>query len=175
MTRSSFILSNLLILLFVASCSRTASVNPANESVPPAGPGVSSEKLVKAAVQPVEMPVNGSAEATVQVTVQNGYHINANPASYPYLIPTELTIPETEGVSVNYTYYPNPLIKKFSFAEEPLRVYEGETPIRVALQAAETAAKGQRSLAATLRIQACDDQVCYPPGSIAVAIPVLIK
>jgi hypothetical protein len=45
----------------------------------------------------------------------------------------------------------------------------------VAFEAAPTAKKGQQSIPAKLRIQACDDQVCYPPGSIDIAIPVTVK
>ena len=157
-----------------AACSK----QPAGEvgkSATPAAQRVSSETLVKADPQPMELPAAGSGDAIVKVTVQKGYHINANPASFPYLKPTEVDIPDIEDISLNYIYYPNPLVKKFSFAEQPLRVYEGETPIRVSFLAAKNAVKGQRSIAGTLRIQACDDQVCYPPGSIAIAIPVLVK
>ncbi len=174
MQRSTIVLVTLLILPALAACSKP----PAGESSKPATPAgqrISSETLVKAVAQPVELPVDGSADVIVNVTVQDGYHINANPASFPYLKATELDIPDTEDISVNYTYYPSPLVKKFSFADQPLRVYEGETPIRVSFLAAKTAVKGQRSVAGTLRIQACDDQVCYPPGSIAIAIPVLVK
>jgi hypothetical protein len=172
-------ISFLLLMLMLTACSRSSQNSPGESATKsatsPEGAKISSETLVKASAQPVEIPADGSAEAIVRVTVQNGYHINANPPTYPYLKATELDIPETKDISVNYTYYPNPLVKKFSFAEMPLRVYEGETALRVSLQAAKTAVKGEQSLSGTLRIQACDDQVCYPPGSIAVAIPVLIK
>lgn len=173
MKQSTIVLLTLILLALTACSKRPA--DDSSKSATPAGQRISSETLVKAEAQPVDLATDGSADAIVKVTVQNGYHINANPASFPYLIATELDIPESEDIAVNYTYYPNPLVKKFSFADQPLRVYEGETPIRASLLAAKTAAKGQRSLAASLRIQACDDQVCYPPGSIAVAIPVLVK
>ena len=174
MKQSTIVLLTLILLALTACSKRPA--DDSTKSAAPAGRRISSETLVKAEAQPVELAADGSADAIVKVTVQNGYHINANPASFPYLVATELEIPESEDIAVNYTYYPNPLVKKFSFSpDQPLRVYEGETPIRASLLAAKTAAKGQRSLAATLRIQACDDQVCYPPGSIAVAIPVLVK
>jgi hypothetical protein len=175
MRQSTIVLLTLLILPALAACSKTPTDDP-SKSATPAAQRISSETLVKAEAQPVELPADGSADVIVKVTVQNGYHINANPASFPYLKATELEIPDTEDISVNYTYYPNPLLKKFSFAkDQPLRVYEGETPITVSLLATKTAVKGQRSVNGTLRIQACDDQVCYPPGSIAVAIPVLVK
>ena len=136
---------------------------------------ITSQSVVKVAVQGAEIPVGGFADAIVRVTVQSGYHINSNPPSYPYLKATELDMADTNEVSLNSVFYPQPMVKKFAFAEEPLKVYEGETSLTVSLQAVKTAKKGQQSLPAKLRIQACDDQVCYPPGSIDVAIPVLIK
>ncbi len=173
MTRSTFVLM-IFVVLLTASCSKISVVSPG--TAPTASSKLSSETLVTASAQTAEIPANGSADAIVKVKVQDGYHINGNPASFPYLIATEIEIPESDGVSVNYIYYPNPLVKKFSFSpDEPLRVYEGETELKVALEAAETATKGQRSMAGTLRIQACDDQVCYPPGTIAIEIPVLVK
>jgi hypothetical protein len=130
---------------------------------------------VKVAVQGIEVPAGGIADAIVRVTIQSGYHINSNPPTYPYLKATELDVADTDEISLNSIFYPKPLVKKFAFADKPLHVYEGETPLTVALEAAPTAQKGQQSIPAKLRIQACDDQVCYPPGSIDVVIPVLIK
>jgi hypothetical protein len=66
-------------------------------------------------------------------------------------------------------------VKKFAFAEQPLRVYEGETQLKVMLNADKSAPKGPRNLPAKLNVQACDDKLCYPPGSIDVVIPVTIK
>jgi hypothetical protein len=147
----------------------------ASSPTPAAVPKTTSESVVKVAVQSVEIPAGGIADAMVRVTVQSGYHINSNPPTYPYLIATELDMADTDEISLHSVFYPKPLVKKFAFAEKPLHIYEGETPLSVALQAAPTANKGQHSIPAKLRIQACDEQVCYPPGSIDVVIPVLIK
>ncbi len=170
--------ASLFLAIGLTSCSRTAQ-QPANQSFTsgqsPAPAKISSESVVTATAAPVTVPAGGSAQATVKVTVQKGYHVNANPPTYPYLKATELELPDSDDLSVDYIYYPNPLSKKFSFAEKPLLVYEGETPVTVSLNATPTAKKGERSISATLRIQACDDQVCYPPGSISVALPVTIK
>jgi hypothetical protein len=125
--------------------------------------------------QPVEIPAGGSAEAVVRVNVQSGYHINANPPTYPYLKATALEIPSGEGVSVAFITYPKALDKTFPFAEKPLAVYEGTTELKATLKADKAAKPGERSLPAHLRIQACDDQVCYQPGTLELAIPVNVK
>ncbi len=161
-----------------SACSKGQNPNggrAASSPTPAAVPKTTSESVVKVAVQGIEVPAGGIADAIVRVTIQSGYHINSNPPTYPYLKATELDVADTDEISLNSIFYPKPLVKKFAFADKPLHVYEGETPLTVALEAAPTAQKGQQSIPAKLRIQACDDQVCYPPGSIDVVIPVLIK
>lgn len=111
----------------------------------------------------------------VSVSVQNGYHINANPATYSYLKATELSVQTGDGVSVGLISYPTPITKKFSFAEKLLAVYEDDATIKVTLNAESSTLKGERGLPATLNVQACDNQVCYPPGVIDFFLPVLIK
>jgi len=163
----------LTMLLASAACSR-----PAPDSAIPAGSPaqkITSEGVVKAAAERVELPAGGSAEATVRMTIQSGYHVNANPPTFPYLKATALEISPSDGLSVAFIIYPKALDKKFAFAEQPLAVYEGDTELKATLKSDKTAKKGERSIPARLRIQACDDQVCYPPGTIDLAIPVNVK
>ena len=181
MFRSGLILINIWMVLGLTACSRSNQNSPgasssSTESASPAQvPKITSESVVKVAVQGAEIPVGGFGKAIVRVTVKSGYHINSNPPTFPYLKATELEMADTDEISLNSVFYPKALVKKFAFSDEPLHVYEGETPLTVALGAAKTAKKGQQSIPAKLRIQACDDQICYPPGSIEVVIPVLIK
>jgi hypothetical protein len=175
MLLSRVILINVLIGLALTGCSRFNQNSPGASASPAAAPKVTSESVVKVAVKGAEIPAGGISDAIVRVTVQSGYHINSNPPTFPYLKATELDMADTDEISLNSVIYPKALVKKFAFSDKPLNVYEGETPLTVSLEAAKTAKKGQRSIPAKLRIQACDNQVCYPPGSIEVVIPVLIK
>ena len=76
-----------------------------------------------------------SGELLVPIQITSGYHVNANPPSYPYLKATELELQPVEGISVEFITYPDPLTRKFSFAENPLAVYEGETTLKARLKA----------------------------------------
>lgn len=136
---------------------------------------IASENVVKVAVQPAEVVAGSSGEAIVRLKIDPGYHVNANPPTYPYLIATKLEIAPAGGVSASSIAYPSPVSRQFPFAEKPLDVYEGEAVIKPTLTAAKSASKGEQSISAILRIQACDDQVCYPPGTIDLKIPVTIK
>ena len=183
MTRSTQLTIPCLLLLFVTiDCSKPVQ-NSTSESptAPAATPPLVEDKrvasvdVVKAAPQPVEIAAGSSGEATVRLTIKGGYHINANPPTYPYLIATALEISPADGFSVGSVIYPRPLSRKFVFAEKPLAVYEGETEVKARLKADKSAKLGQQSLSAKLRIQACDEQVCYPPGTLDLVIPVSIK
>lgn len=176
MTRSNqILLVCLLTLLLGAACSKTASNSAPEVAASPAAQKVTSESVVKTSVQRVEISAGSSGEATVRLIIQSGYHVNANPPTYPYLRATALEISPADGVSVAFVSYPRGVDKKVAFAEKALAVYEGETDLKATLKTDKAAKKGERSIPARLRIQACDDQVCYPPGMLELAIPVNIN
>jgi len=169
-----------LIVVALSACSQNATTTPASANAPSASPATpvasNSTKYVKVgALNNVQITAGGSGEAVVHVQIQSGYHTNANPPTDKYLKPTEVIVTPSNGISVGFITYPNPTTKKFSFADHPLSVYEGDAAIKVTLKASPAATQGTHSLAATLNVQACDDQVCYPPGSIDLSIPVTIK
>jgi hypothetical protein len=177
-TRGIFLISLLSLLLALAGC--TPATKPGSESFG-LRPSVAEDKriasadVVKVNAQPIEIPVGSSGEGTLRLTIQSGYHVNANPPTYPYLIATDLQIDSAEGISTGPVKYPAALTRQFPFAEKPLAVYEGETELKTMIRPDKSATPGPRSLSAKLRVQACDDQVCYPPGTINLSIPVTIK
>jgi hypothetical protein len=138
-------------------------------------PEVTSTGVVKVTPQQISLAKGESGEAVVRLKIDDGYHVNANPPSFSYLIATQLDLSPAAGISVDFITYPNALTKKFSFSEQPLAVYEGETDLKVRLSAAKTAEPGVHNLSAKLRVQACDDQVCYAPGTMDLTVPVSIK
>lgn len=180
MTRSIAGLIICSLLLIISSACSAPPSNPISGSpnapaVSPTAQGITSESVVKVAAQPVEISAGGSADAIVRVTIQSGYHVNANPPTYSYLRATILDISPADGVSVGAVAYPKALTKKLAFAEKPLDIYEGEIELKATVKVDKAAKTSERSLSAKLRIQACDDQVCYAPGTLELAIPVFIK
>jgi DsbC/DsbD-like thiol-disulfide interchange protein len=161
-----------MLMLLFAACSRI-SINQ-NDGASSGGQA-SSESVVLFSAEPVEIAANTSTEAVVHVKVKDGYHVNANPPTYSYLKPIELELKPGNGFSVGFITYPDPTVKKFPFADKPLSIYEGDTALKILLKADAAASKGSSNLAGKLKVQACDDQVCYPPGEISIAIPVIVK
>src|SRR6185295_5231888 len=152
MTQSTRTLLVCLVMLFVAACSKTPSNStPEPASTPAASPAaqrITSESVTKAAAQRVEISAGGSAETIVRLTIQSGYHVNANPPTYPYLKATVLEISPADGLSLASVSYPKAVDKKFAFAEKSLAVYEGETELKATLKADKAAKKGGRSIPA---------------------------
>jgi len=131
--------------------------------------------VVKAVPREATLAKGESGDTLVRLLITNGYHVNANPPSQPYLKPTEIELKPQEGISVEFITYPDPLERTFAFSETPLKVYEGETDLKLRLKADKSATPGKHNLSAKLRVQACDDKVCYAPGAIDVIVPVNVK
>ncbi len=131
--------------------------------------------LVRAEAQGVELAAGGSGEASVRLTIAEGYHITANPATLSYQIPTQVSVEPGEGITAGQPVYPPSLVRKFAFEPQPFAVYEKEAVVKLPLRVESSAPKGTRQLRLKLRVQACDDQSCYPPRNINTSIPVTVK
>jgi DsbC/DsbD-like thiol-disulfide interchange protein len=181
MTRTKFILAFCLSAVFLPACSSTETSNSgANASSGNSGQIQTSSEaapadVVRVDVPAVEVKAGGSAEAAVKLTIAQGYHINANPPTFSYLKATELTVEPGEGVTPGKPTYPASVTRTFAFSKEPLAVYEGETAIKLPLTAAADAKKGAQTLKGRLRIQACDEEKCFPPRTMDAPIPVTVK
>ena len=167
----------MIACLYLAACSRSPESNtpPAGSNESTEGRRIASADVVKVLPEEVTVEPGGTADARVRLTVDKGFHVNANPPSFSYLKATELEVKPDAGISISFIKYPDPLTRSFEFAEKPIAVYEGETQITVRLKADQTAKPGRTNLAATLRVQACDEKVCYAPGTKEVSIPVVVQ
>jgi len=170
---SVFVISVIAItLLFLAGCSK-----PATNSGP--APSQPSQREVRSSADVVSFGGTGTAmsgdnngEALVMLNIESGYHVNANPATYPYLIATEVTADKVEGIEVGKAAYPPAKKQKFEFADEPLAVYEGQVEVRLPIK---VASKGSRALPLNVRVQACDHEKCFPPASLKTNVSVEVK
>lgn len=161
----------LLLCVLVAACAKAPTNTTDNEP-----PQINSVDVVKVMPQEATLAPGDSGDALVRLQIKDGYHVNANPPSQSYLKATEIELKPADGISVEFITYPDPLMRNFSFSEgTPLKVYAGETNLKVRLKADKSAKAGKHNLSATLRVQACDDKVCYAPGAMDLTVPVNVK
>lgn len=130
---------------------------------------------VTASVEEVKLASGGAGEAAVRLDIASGYHVNANPASDKFYLPTELRAEAQEGITPGKPVYPASVTRKLSFSEKPLAVYEGQALIKLPLRADKSATQGRHTFRAKIRVQPCNDQGCLPPREIDAAIPMTVS
>jgi uncharacterized protein len=101
----------------------------------------------------------------VELVILRGWHVNANPATYPYLIPTGLSV---EGATPLRMSYPRPARFAPRFVPAAIDVYKGRVTIEADFQKGTLARRDGQE--ARLTVQACSDTVCLPPDTIAIPI-----
>ena len=99
----------------------------------------------------------------VKASLEPGWHVNSHRPSEDYLIATSVKVDAGPGVRAGEANYPEGVLKKFSFAEKPLSVYEGAFSVSVPL----TFEGGEPSeIAGAVEYQACNDTQCLAPASV---------
>src|SRR5207249_6182019 len=136
-----------LAILFVG-CSK--SKGPPASSSPNSKEVSSSDQVVKAYTHFIP---TASQPGSVELVISKGFHVNANPATFPYLIATEVQPGKTDGITVaDKLTYPPPKMESFPFADQPLAVYEGSVTIPIPITPAP-GARGQRTIPFKIRVQ----------------------
>ncbi|HET9767557.1 MAG TPA: protein-disulfide reductase DsbD domain-containing protein, partial [Thermoanaerobaculia bacterium] len=97
------------------------------------------------------------------VRIEDGWHVNSHQPTYEYLIPTTVEVALPKGWEAPRLTYPQPEIARFTFAEEPLSVFQGEVPVVAAFRVPPAQSAGEVPLLVTVTYQACNDTQCLPP------------
>ena len=141
------------------------------EEAGPSGAGFDGEPKVVAWLSVVAGPREGSFNATVSISIEDGWHINGNTTSVPGLVPTALTFNADIPIESVAVSYPPAETMRFAFADAPLAVYRGDVRLSARIEVDPgTLAEGMR-LYATLYYQPCDDAVCLEPAEITMSVP----
>lgn len=118
------------------------------------------------------IPAGSSAKVAVLLNLAEGWHVNSNQPSLDFLIGTELTFEERDDLVASGIQYPPSKLYSFDFAEDEVDVFEGESPIFVTLYASEDLQAGSYDFEGSLRIQACDNEICLAPTNVPVSFSV---
>lgn len=106
--------------------------------------------------------------AAVELEISEGWHINANPASSSWLVPTSLTVNADVPLEVLGVEYPAAQQHYLASQEDTLAVYAGRATLLARLRLAPEAAPTARGpLRLLIQYQACDAVRCLPPAQIA--------
>jgi thiol:disulfide interchange protein DsbD len=113
-----------------------------------------------------------TVQAAVVVDIPRGFHINANKLIGKIGVPTTLKIEAPGGIKIGAINYPRPLVRKLKFSDGQLALYEDRVVIRFNVTIPANQEMGVSELRARLRYQSCDDEVCFPPTTREIKMPI---
>ncbi len=144
-----------------------AKVAAAQAGAAAAGEGAAAPADSRSYVQVSARVRRGAAgdEIAVRLRIAPGFHVNANPATHDFLVPTRVRF---ERFAPTRIAYPEAKIFRPAFASGGIAVYEGEIEI-VAHAPAGALARG-RTRAGRVEVQACDEQLCFAPATLPFAV-----
>jgi len=123
----------------------------------------------------VKVKRGAAATVTLKVSLPAGFHANSNTPTEAYLIP--LTLKWTAGpLQAGVTSYPKPLLEQYAFtAGKPISVVAGAFDLVTKFQVPAATAPGPAAQTGTLRYQACNDRMCFPPKTVNVSVTVSVE
>lgn len=135
------------------------------------------EKPLKVKVYPYynKLPRGGKCLVAIELQIQRGWHINANPANPDFLVPTKVEVKTKQKVKLSKLKYPKHHELEVDGFDDPYHVYDGKVIVYGLLEIdnAETADFAQ--LEFLVSFQGCNSKECLPPdkvrlpGKIAIA------
>jgi len=125
------------------------------------------ESPVKVKIYPYfdKLERGGKCPVAIELTIAEGWHINANPANPDFAIPTEVKIKSKQKVKMTKVKYPAHELLEVEGQKDASHVYSDRVIIYALLEidAAETA--NEAELEVEVKIQACSSKTntCEPP------------
>jgi hypothetical protein len=115
-----------------------------------------------------------TVQAAVVMDIPGGYHVNSNRPLNKFSVPTVLKVEGPGGIRVSPVSYPRSQVRKFSFSEDKVAVYEGRVVLRFNVMVPVNRQTGVTELRVRLKYQSCTDEVCFPPVTREINLPVTV-
>ena len=100
----------------------------------------------------------------LEITIRSPYHINADIPSEDYLIGTTVDFKSVPAATFGKLAFPPAEMRRFSFSQNPLAVYEGIIKVMAEIALAADFKGNEAAIEGTVGYQACNDQSCLPPA-----------
>ena len=123
------------------------------------------DSRVKVSIYPYfdKLQRGGKCPVAIELTIADGWHINANPANSEFAIPTEVKITSKQRIKMTKIKYPKHQLLEVAGQNEPSHVYGGRVMIYAILEISEEETAEEAELEVEVRAQACNEKTCEPP------------
>ena len=141
-------------------------VLPAKPAGPLAPPD--KEKPLKVKIYPMygKLPEKGKCLIAIELQVKDGWHINANPSSPDFLVPTTVELKSKQKVKLTKVKFPKHHVLKVQGFDEPYHVYDGNMIVYGLLEIEEPATSKTAELEFHVRFQGCNSSQCLAPDLV---------
>jgi Disulphide bond corrector protein DsbC len=126
-------------------------------------------------LMPITAEPGTKTEISVAIDIPPGFHVQANPASRPELIPLSIRVTESASLTIGTPLYPAGRLRRVDASPELISLYEGSIRLGIPVEVPMDAGPGERIVRGLVRFQACDDKRCHLPATVAFAAPVLVS
>ena len=101
--------------------------------------------------------------ASLIIDIPAGYHLNAHEPISRFALATKIELQVPDGYKIGPISYPRAVVRKFSFTDERLGVYEKQAVIKFSLRIPSRERQRTTTVKAILNYQSCSNEVCFPP------------
>ena len=166
---------HLILVLVLAAL--VAPARPA-ASVASAAPAQASAVGVNGffSVDPAQQ--GSTFQAAIVLDIPDGLHVNSNRPLGKYAVPTVVKVEAPRGLKITPVSYPAGRVRTFRFGdgapEERLAVYEERAIVRFSVSVPAGYELGVARVRVSVRFQSCNDEVCFPPATRELVLPIAI-
>ncbi|MBD0369434.1 MAG: hypothetical protein ICV60_01165 [Pyrinomonadaceae bacterium] len=115
-----------------------------------------------------------AVQAAVVMEIPRDFHVNSNKPLGKYVKATALKVSAVSGIKIGPVSYPRGIIRKFSFSEEQLSVFEGRVVMRFTVTIPANFQPGVTQITARLLYQSCSNEVCFQPETRSISMPIAV-
>jgi DsbC/DsbD-like thiol-disulfide interchange protein len=145
------------LTIFLSLCFVWASLSSVHaQTTPP-------KITLKLSLTTAQVQRGRSVRATLVLDIPPGYHVNAHDPVSRFALPTKIEVEAPSGMRIGSISYPRAIVRRFSFSEDRLGVYENRAVIRFNIMIPPNQETGKSEIKARLSYQSCSDEVCFPP------------
>lgn len=148
----------------------SSATSTLREQVPVAAPSPSEPVTASMIIRPESANGGDTVEVLVLVRIARAHYLHADNSHQPFTaVAMNLTLPE-ELQAVSDWRFPTP-----EKARDNSLVYRDTVTLRRSLRIRSIASPKILSVAGELRYQACNDELCWPPGTLDLSTSLAIK
>ncbi len=134
----------------------------------------SSAQTVSGSISNGTVARGKTTRGVIRLNIPAGLHVNSSNPNSEYSVPTRVTL-SASGVRLGAVRYPKGANRKFQFSPNTINVYEGAVSFPFSVTVPANYRGSTVTVKATVRFQACTEEVCYPPKSKEITLTATIR